>query len=83
MKKVSKLHLSTETLRRLTANDLAGMAGAKAASYNTHPCSNQSLIMAPVGCYRPATNEPDGSCNTWIGCDHQTDDPACKPVNPA
>ena len=78
MKKTSKLHLSTETLRRLTATDLAGIAGARLASFYTHPCSNQSLILG-VGCPQPQTNEPDGSCNTYVGCDHNTDDPACDP----
>ena len=78
MKKTSKLHLSMETLRRLTATDLAGIAGARAASYYTHPCSNASLILG-VGCPAPQTNEPDGSCNTYVDCDHKTDESMCIP----
>jgi hypothetical protein len=77
MKKTSKLHLSMETLRRLTATDLAGIAGGLMRSYNTHPCSNQSLIYA---CELPGTFEPDGSCDTYIDCDHQSAHPPCNTV---
>ena len=70
MKKTSKLHLSTETLRRLTASDLVGIAGARGS---LKLCSNISLI-GPAGCLEPATNNYD-ECHSYVvgaDCQHMT-----------
>jgi hypothetical protein len=71
MKKTAKLHLSTETLRRLTADDLSGIAGGASRSVGTAGCSNVSKIV--TSCLAPATNV---DCATW-GCHEATT--ACHP----
>ena len=76
MKKTLRLHLSTETLRRLTVSDMSGIVGGQMRSYNTVPCSDTSKITKCIiqasdkGCEtqdcHEATTDCTGNCGSGI-----------------